>query len=96
MSVDKSLRLSNQLARQRSVLTRAERIAQLKDEDRWEEEQSVFGLPKVRVRVTKRRHKAAAKPEDAEAAVAAEGEVPAADGAAPAPEAEKAQDKGKK
>jgi small basic protein (TIGR04137 family) len=31
------------------VLTRAERIARLKELDRWKEGDSVLGLPKVRV-----------------------------------------------
>lgn len=50
MSIDKSLRRKNTLARQRSVLTRAERILALKEQDRWEEGRSPFGLPKVRVK----------------------------------------------
>jgi len=66
MSVDKSLKISNRLMRSRSVLSRAERLAKLKDEGRWEEGDSLFGLPKVRVRKTKRRAKA--KAETAEAA----------------------------
>jgi len=90
MSVDKSLKLQNQLVRPRSVLTRSERIAELRDSGRWEEGDSVFSLPKVRVRVAKRRHKAAPKPEEtpeaaAEGAAAEEGAAPAAE-AAPAPE----------
>ena len=87
MSVDKSLKLQNQLARPRSVLSRAERIAILKDEGRWEEGDSVFSLPKVRVRVAKRRHKAAAKPEEAAEAAVATAEGAVEEGAAPAAEA---------
>src|SRR5262249_53723601 len=49
MSIDKSLRRRNQLARARSVLTRAERIKTLKDQERWEDGRSPFGLPKVKV-----------------------------------------------
>ena len=49
MSIDKSLRRKNQLARARSVLTRGERIRVLQNEERWEEGRSPFGLPKVRV-----------------------------------------------
>jgi small basic protein (TIGR04137 family) len=49
MSIDKSLRRKNQLARARNVLTRAERIKVLQDEERWKEGRSPFGLPKVRV-----------------------------------------------
>jgi len=47
MSIDRSLKTAGNLARHRNVLTRAERIAKLKDLDRWEEGKSVFGLPKV-------------------------------------------------
>lgn len=49
MSIDKSLRRKNTLARSRNVLTRGERIRVLQNEDRWEEDQSPYGLPKVRV-----------------------------------------------
>ncbi len=49
MSIDKSLRRKNQLARSRNVLTRGERIKVLKDEERWVDGRSPYGLPKVRV-----------------------------------------------
>ena len=49
MSIDKTLRRGNALARARSVLTRGERIKVLQDEERWVEGRSPFGLPKVRV-----------------------------------------------
>ncbi len=83
MSIHKSLVSKSALTRHRNVLTRAERLAKLIDEDKWEEGDPVFGLPKVRVRRVKAgsKHKKA-KPEDE--AIAAEGE--AAEGAA-APEA---------
>lgn len=48
MSLDRSLKLKSALVRVRSVLTRAERLAVLKDQERWNEGDSVFGLPKVR------------------------------------------------
>jgi small basic protein (TIGR04137 family) len=47
MSVDRSLKIKGALTRHRNVLSRAERIGRLKDEDKWTEENSVFGLPKV-------------------------------------------------
>ena len=47
MSVDRSLKIKGALTRHRNVLTRAERIEQLKDEDRWSEGDSLLGLPKV-------------------------------------------------
>ncbi|MHC4714763.1 MAG: small basic protein [Planctomycetota bacterium] len=86
MGLHKSLKSRDAMKRQRSVLTRAERIEILEDEGRWDESKSVFALPKVRQFVMKRRHgKAARKEEEAAAAAAAEeGE------GVPAPEAEQA------
>jgi small basic protein (TIGR04137 family) len=49
MSIDKSLRRKNSLARARNVLTRGERIKVLKDEERWPDGRSPYGLPKVKV-----------------------------------------------
>jgi small basic protein (TIGR04137 family) len=47
MSIDPSLKIKGALSRHRNVLTRAERIEQLKEEERWTEEDSLLGLPKV-------------------------------------------------
>jgi small basic protein (TIGR04137 family) len=47
MSIDPSLKIKGALSRHRNVLTRAERIEQLKEEERWTENDSLFGLPKV-------------------------------------------------
>jgi small basic protein (TIGR04137 family) len=47
MSIDRSLKTKGSLSRHRNVLTRAERIQQLKDEERFHEGESLFGLPKV-------------------------------------------------
>ena len=47
MSIDRSLKIKGALSRHRNVLTRAERIEQLKEEERWSEEDSLLGLPKV-------------------------------------------------
>src|SRR3954464_14779557 len=59
MSIDKSLRRKNQLARSRNVLTRGERILTLQNEERWKDGRSPFGLPKVRVlKVAKKPKKA--------------------------------------
>jgi small basic protein (TIGR04137 family) len=49
MSIDKSLKKKGSLARSRNVLKRHERIAQLKDEERWTEANGPFNLPKTRV-----------------------------------------------
>jgi small basic protein (TIGR04137 family) len=48
MSIDKSLRRKNSLARGRNVLSRGERILRLIDDGRFPEGRSPFGLPKVR------------------------------------------------
>ncbi|MHC4212361.1 MAG: small basic protein [Planctomycetota bacterium] len=47
MSIDRSLKVKGALSRHRNVLSRAERIERLKDEERWEDDISVLGLPKV-------------------------------------------------
>jgi small basic protein (TIGR04137 family) len=48
MSIDKSLKRKNTLARGRNVLSRGERILKMQDDGRWVEGRSPFGLPKVR------------------------------------------------
>ena len=86
MSMDPSLKMSNSLSRHRNVLSRAERLGRLKDQDRRGDADSVFGLPKVanrNVKVSKKEKKA----ETAEGAAA-----PAAAGPAATPE-KKAPDK---
>ena len=47
MSLDRSLKIRNALVRHRNVLSRAERVEILKDEERWNEGDSLLGLPKV-------------------------------------------------
>ncbi|MFQ5413898.1 MAG: small basic protein [Phycisphaerae bacterium] len=47
MSLDRSLKSRDTLARHRNVLTRAERIAYLNDIGKWEDGASPIGLPKV-------------------------------------------------
>src|SRR5438477_9537349 len=84
MSLDRSLKGANALIRHRNVLTRAERLDVLKEEERWDDSKSVFGLPKVA-----HRKQELAKGDKEEAAAGAEvatvpGAAPAA-GAAPAP-----------
>lgn len=73
MTMDKSLRVSRATVRNRSVLTRAERISRLKTSDRWREGDSPLGLAKVRVyKITmkKRKKKKEEEVEGAEAAAA--------------------------
>lgn len=49
MTIDKSLKRAGRLSRARNVLKRGERIEKLQADDRWRDDQSPFGLPKVRV-----------------------------------------------
>ena len=64
MTIDKSLKVSASLVRTRSVLTRAERLEKLKEQERWSEDESVFGLPKVRVKKLQLKKKKKAKKEE--------------------------------
>ena len=94
MTMDKSLRVRRGLARSRSVLTRAERLAQLKDAERWKEGDSPLGLPKVRVfklSMKKKKKKKEEGEEGAEGAAAAP-----AGGAAGAKKPEAKKPEGKK
>ena len=71
MTMDKSLRTRKGSSSVRGVLTRAERIAKLKEQDRWQEGRSPIGLPKVRVQKLAMKKKKKAKEEgegDAKAA----------------------------
>lgn len=47
MSIDRSLKIKNALTRHRNVLSRAERIEALKEDEKWTDDTSVFGLPKI-------------------------------------------------
>jgi len=83
MSIDRSLKLKDALVRHRNVLTRAERIDVLKDEERWNEGDTVMGLPKVAHRKSAAGKKAKAEAA-AEAAAAAGTAAPGAPAEAPA------------
>ena len=77
MTMDRTLKIHGGMLRTRSVLTRAERIRHLMDEGKFDpEEDSPFGLPKVRVRTsragTKSKKPEEAKGEDAEGAEGSE------------------------
>ena len=94
MSLDRSLKSKASLSRHRNVLTRAERIKVLSDEEKWKEEKGIFGLPKVPHR--KAAISAKVKKEVKEGDAAAPGAAPAAGGAAaaaPAADAKKADSK---
>jgi len=67
MSQHPSLRISDKDKKQRSVLKRHERVKTLKEKEKWEEEDSVYGLPKVKVvRFKIKKEKAVAAVEGAE------------------------------
>ncbi len=50
MSLDKSLKKSQSMARARNVLTRAERLAVLQEDERWTPAKGVYNLPKTKYR----------------------------------------------
>ena len=79
MSQHPSLRSSDNDKKNRSVLKRYERLSLLKDKEKWKEDDSVFGLPKVKIMKFKVKKEKVAE-ETAEGADAAA--APAA-GAAP-------------
>ena len=101
MTLDRSLKVHGGLVRTRSVLTRAERIAQLTDEGKFDPAvHCPLGLPKVKVKHSKAgtKSKKEEKPaEGAEGEAAVAGAAPVAAAAAPAADKgrEKGKDKGK-
>jgi len=50
MSIDKSLKKASSLTRARNVLSRAERLAVLQEDERWTPDKGVFNLPKTKYR----------------------------------------------
>ena len=63
MTMDKSLRVRKGGTSVRGVLTRAERVAKLKEQELWREGRSPIGLPKVRVPKLSMKKKKKAKEE---------------------------------
>ena len=49
MTMDRSLKVKAGAIRTRNVMTRAERVARLKELGRFDENASIIGMPKVRV-----------------------------------------------
>ena len=78
MTIDKSLRVKRGATRNRSVLTRVERIARLTEVDAWKEGDSPLGLPKVRVRKLTMKKKKKKKEEEGAAEGGAAAAAPAA------------------
>lgn len=81
MSVHSSLR-SGKSKGHKSVLNRLEKVIRLKKEDKWLEEDSVFGLPKVKMLKLRIKKEKAKAPEEAIAGTAAEGAAVPAGGVA--------------
>lgn len=94
MSIHPSLRGADTLTGDRSVFTRIERVNKLMKEGKLKDEDSAFGLPKIRA-IFKAVKKPKAEPAAADAAAIAAA-TPAPAEAAPAPEAAKPARKGGK
>ena len=82
MTIDRSLRVRKGMLSNRNVLKRAERLEKLQETERWQEGDSVFGLPKVRIEKVALKRKKKAKKVDEETE-----ETAATLEAAPEPEA---------
>jgi small basic protein (TIGR04137 family) len=80
MTIDKSLKVRRGATSTRSVLTRAERLERLKENERWSEGMSPIGLPKVRVKKLSLKKKKKTKKEEDEAAPAKGGKAAPAKG----------------
>ena len=72
MSMDRSLKVKGSLSRHRNVLSRAERIEKLIEEERWQEGDPVTGLVKVAHRKGHSGKKAAKEEKPAAEAAAAQ------------------------
>ena len=67
MTMDPSLKVKAGAIRTRNVMTRAERVARLKELGRFDEDASIVGMPKVRVvKVSLKKKKKVKKVEDEE------------------------------
>ncbi|QDV41964.1 hypothetical protein Enr13x_18070 [Stieleria neptunia] len=65
MTLDRSLKVKAGAIKARNVLTRAERIAQLQRLDKFNEDEAILGMPKVRVvKVSLKKKKKVKKAED--------------------------------
>ncbi|MGL4594403.1 MAG: small basic protein [Thermoguttaceae bacterium] len=85
MTIDKSLRTRKGIVRSRNVLTRAERIEKLTQQDRWTEESGPFSLPKVRIYKVVVKKKKKKKGEEEGAAATPAAKTAAKTAAKPAP-----------
>lgn len=83
MTLDKSLRRKRGSSAARSVLSRGERIEKLQAADRWNDANSPYGLPKVRVyKLTLKKKKKKKEGEEDAAGTAAPAAAAPAKGAA--------------
>ena len=65
MTLDRSLKVKAGAIKSRNVLTRAERIAQLQKLEKFNEEDNILGMPKVRVmKVSLKKKKKVKKADD--------------------------------
>ncbi|MFG0254682.1 small basic protein [Rhodopirellula sallentina] len=65
MTMDRSLKVQAGAIKSRNVLTRAERIARLKELDKFDEDASIIGMPKTRVqKISLKKKKKVKKAED--------------------------------
>jgi small basic protein (TIGR04137 family) len=80
MTIDKSLKVRRGATSSRSVLSRAERLERLKENERWTEGMSPIGLPKVRVKKLSLKKKKKTKKEEDEGAAAKGGKAAPAKG----------------
>lgn len=72
MTLDKSLKIRRGSVKAKSVLSRADRITKLKEQERWDDSTSALGLPKVRVfKLAMKKKKKKKEEEGAEGAAAA-------------------------
>ena len=55
MSIHKSLKLKDSLARSRNVLTRSERVELMQERGEWKDGRSIYALPKTRVGFAKKK-----------------------------------------
>ena len=79
MTQHRSLKSSVSAKGHRNVLKRLERIKKLREEERWNpDDDSIYGLPKVRSIKIKAKAKGRAEEEAAAEGAAAEGAAPAA------------------
>jgi len=80
VSIHRSLAARSKLRRQRNVLTRTERLEKLKDQGRWNEGDTVFGLPALKViKIKTGKKKKKEKAAEAEAAAPAAESAPSAE-----------------